>query len=111
LSATKAATEHYKIIGLLISFRSNIDVCGIAIVPQFYLHLHECGHVTRDEEGFEFASLDDARDEAIRSARDIMCGTMHDGTLCLGCHIEVEDACGGTCFIVPFREAVRVSED
>ncbi len=80
-------------------------------MPQFFLHLHECGRVTRDEEGFDFASVDDARLEAIRSARDIMCGTLHDGTLCLGCYIEVEDARGGPSFVVPFREAVHVSED
>lgn len=82
---------------------------GTIVVPLFFLHLHECGRVTKDVEGFEFDSADEARAEAVRAARDIMCGTLHDGALCLGCHIEVVDARDGSSFVVPFRDAVHLS--
>ena len=80
------------------------------LVPHFFLNLHECGRVITDEEGFDFASADDARDEAIRSAREIMCAGLHDGTLCLGCHIEVVDAERVPLFVVPFRDTVTLSD-
>jgi hypothetical protein len=71
----------------------------------FFMHLHERGSVTIDEEGADFESETQARTEALRAAREIMCAELRDGKLCLDCYIEVRSA-GAASFIVRFSEAV-----
>lgn len=77
-------------------------------MTRFFLHLHECGSVTTDEEGEEFASLEHARLAAIRAARDLMCAELQNGTLCLDCHIEITSEVG-TSTIVPFGETIAIT--
>ena len=61
-----------------------------------------------DEEGQEFASLDDARDVAVTSARDLMAADIRAGTLTLDERIEITDNGGELLATVHFRDAVEV---
>ncbi|WP_375403721.1 DUF6894 family protein [uncultured Sphingomonas sp.] len=75
-------------------------------MPLFYLHIHYCDGLARDEEGLELPSLDAARDEAIAGARAMMCEELKQGRVRLGCHIDIEDGDERLLAVVPFREAV-----
>jgi hypothetical protein len=78
-------------------------------MSRFFLHLHEGGLVTVDEEGYDFDNEEEAREAALRSARELMCAELQGGTLCLGWHIEVRNAESGSSFVVHFRDAVTIT--
>lgn len=78
-------------------------------MPRYFLHLYNDVEA-RDEEGREFADLDDARAAAVRGARDVIAETVsRDGRLNLSHRIDVEDEDGRVLLSVPFSEAVEVS--
>ena len=78
-------------------------------MTRYFFNLHECGIVTPDPEGREFASLQAAHEAAVEDARAIMCEEVGDGHLCLSCHIEIMDV-GGQCVErVLFKDAVDVT--
>ncbi|RZI58897.1 MAG: hypothetical protein EOP94_02995 [Zymomonas sp.] len=79
-------------------------------MAHFYFDLHECSSVTPDPDGRDFASLDVAREAAIRDARAIMCGEIHNGHLCLYCHIDILDAGHRHLMRVPFTEAIEIND-
>jgi hypothetical protein len=78
-------------------------------MARFFLHLHECGSLIPDEEGMDLGGPEEARAEALRSARQIMCAEVQHGTLCLDCHIEVVSADRVSSFNVAFRDAVEIT--
>lgn len=75
----------------------------------FYMHIHHCDVVARDEEGLDLPDLQAARREAIAGARSIMGEELAKGRLCLGSHIEIEDGDGRLLATVPFRDAVMLT--
>lgn len=79
-------------------------------MSHYFFHLHECGNVTRDEEGQDMPHLAAARHHAEEAARAIMCSELTDGDLCLSCHIEIEHRDSGETTIVPFRDAIRITD-
>ena len=78
-------------------------------MPLYYLTLDECGDVAEDLEGIEYDNLATAHTSAVQAAREIMCGELKDGRLCLSCKIEVKDTSGAILMTVPFREAVTIA--
>lgn len=76
-------------------------------MARYLLHLHECGSITQDVEGLDFASFGKAREFAIRSAREIMAAEVAAGSLCLNCHIEIVSDAGETA-VLTFRDVVNV---
>ncbi len=75
----------------------------------YFLHLHECGTVTIDEDGMELDGPEQAHAVAIRAAREMMCAELLEGRLCMSCYIDVSDAAGASCFKVQYRDAVDIS--
>ena len=63
-------------------------------MPRFFLNLDECGIRSLDQDGFELAHLEAAREAGIKAARDIMASEVRSGKLCLNCRVEVTDADG-----------------
>lgn len=78
-------------------------------MARFYLDLHECGSVLQDADGIDAESLDAARALALTSARDVMCGEISQGSLCLSCFIEICDDSHAMLERVMFRDAVAIS--
>lgn len=76
----------------------------------YFFHLHECGTVTRDDEGQDMPDLAAARHHAEEAARAIMCAEVNGGDLCLSCHIEIEDRDSGEVTILPFRDAIQITD-
>ncbi len=78
-------------------------------MPRYFFHLHECGTVIRDEEGYELDGMDAVRREATRAARALMAAEVQEGRLCLGCCIEVRDDRSQVVMTVPFRSVLTIS--
>lgn len=76
---------------------------------RFYFHIVN-GRFVRDEEGQEFPDLDEARNEAIASARSIMREALWTGRLPLNECIQIADESGKVLLTVPFRDAVTIEE-
>jgi len=76
---------------------------------RYYLHLHECGTVLEDLEGYECASLQEATGLAIVNARDVMMGELRSGRLCLSCFISIKNGAAEEVGRVNFRDAVLVT--
>ena len=81
----------------------------LASMARYYFHLHECGTVIADEDGCEHNSVDSMQEAARKAARDVMCGEVMQGRLCLGCRVEVVDAQGRLVFDLPFRDALAIT--
>jgi hypothetical protein len=62
-----------------------------------------------DGQGQEFAGEDEARQEAMLAARDIMAGELRAGALDLTARIEVTDAEGKLLFSLIFADAVTIT--
>ena len=74
-----------------------------------FLHLHECGSITLDENGVEINGIEAARQAAFGQARAIMSAEVLKGRLCLSCCINVEDESGYLLINVPFRDALTLT--
>ena len=76
-------------------------------MPRFFFHLKD-GVTLCDEEGMTFATVDEARCEALRAAREIMADEVRGGSLTLVDRIEIADEGGNPVSVVTFAEAVRI---
>jgi hypothetical protein len=78
-------------------------------MARYFFHLHEDA-VFRDEEGSEFPDLDAARENALRSAREMACAEVMEGQLVLSHSIEIVDDSGRQVGEVSYADAVGLSE-
>jgi hypothetical protein len=76
-------------------------------MPRFYFHLTEKDSV-RDDEGQYFETVEEARQAAIRSAREILAESIRDGEIDLIDRILIADENDNPILVVPFAEAVRI---
>jgi len=79
------------------------------LMPVFFLHVKEGDLWTRDLEGSTLHDLQAARDQAIKSARELMADSIvSEGRIGIDRSIEVSDATSITLLVVPFRQAVTM---
>jgi hypothetical protein len=76
-------------------------------VPQFFLNVCDGQYRHIDPYGYEFPSLKQARDAALRVAREVVEGDQLDAGALDRKRIEIADAEGHTLATVPVREALR----
>ena len=76
-------------------------------MPRYYFHLYN-DLVARDEEGRNLSGLAEARDVAVREAREMMTETLAAGHLDLSHRIDVEDETGAVVATVTFKDAVDI---
>ncbi|HEX8572305.1 MAG TPA: hypothetical protein VF759_06105 [Allosphingosinicella sp.] len=76
-------------------------------MPRFFFHLKD-GVTLRDEEGMSFETVEEARLEAIRSARKIISDEPRRGKLASVDRIEIADEGGNAVTVVTFADALRV---
>jgi hypothetical protein len=75
-------------------------------MPQNFLHLRNGTDHTLDPEGKDYANLDEARHEAIESARELVSQSALSGkALQLGSAFEITDDAGIVVTTVCFRDA------
>ena len=75
-------------------------------MPHFYLHLREGERLLKDPDGREYRSLDDARVEAVLSARELMSARVLAGKRLNHSRFEIADASDNVVLIVWFEEAI-----
>ena len=78
-------------------------------MPRYHLHLDECGTVTPDPHGQDFADLAAARGGAIAAAREIMGEDLKTGHLCLACFVDIADDGGQTLTRLDFADALTIT--
>ena len=76
-------------------------------MPRFFFHLFD-DIQSMDAEGQELESVEAARAQAIKSAQEMACAEVLDGTLNLNHRIEVVDEAGETVASVLFGDVVDV---
>ena len=76
-------------------------------MPHFFFELCD-GFRVADDSGQDFDTLDEARDEAVKSARSMMRDEILRGTLSLGDSIHILDADGQPLEVVRFRDALTI---
>lgn len=73
---------------------------------RYYLHMRSGETFMEDPDGEEFANLDAAKEEAIRSAREIMADRLRVGLPLDGQTFEIHDEDGNLVATVPFKSAI-----
>ena len=76
-------------------------------MSRYFFDLNEAGDVTVDHEGCDLPDLGAARDRAVREARDLMCGDVLSGKLCLNFEIRIRDETDAMVLVVPFADALE----
>jgi hypothetical protein len=76
-------------------------------MPQYFLNVCDGRYRHIDPRGYEFASLEQARDAAIRVAREVVEGDQLDAVTLDRKRIEIADAEGHTLVTVPVRAVLR----
>ena len=82
---------------------------AFAGMQRYYLHLDERLGV-RDDEGEWYDSVEEARRAAIAAAREIMAVQLRDGELSLSGRILIADEQQNAILVVPFSQAVRITQ-
>lgn len=74
-------------------------------MPRYFFHVHDLLGAIKDDEGMDLADLDEAKAEAVRSAREMVAEGKKVGAAGLDRVIEVKTAEGETVFMLIFEEA------
>jgi len=80
-------------------------------MPRYLFHVCNGNGFTEDEEGQEWANLDEAHKQALKEARSIMADEMRAGELNLASFIEIEEEGGAAVLTVAFTEAIAINHD
>ena len=75
-------------------------------MPRFYLNVRQDETLVKDPEGSDFSSLDEARAEALLSARELMSARVLAGRKANHSKFEITDDNGNVVMVVWFEEAI-----
>ena len=76
-------------------------------VQRYFFHLRDGGNFIPDETGMDLVGLDEARREAVQSARDILADQLKAGEALDGQQIEITDDAGRIIEVIRFKDALR----
>jgi hypothetical protein len=74
-------------------------------MARFYFNVREFGRLVEDPEGIDLPTVDAARDEAIKAAREIMSERLMRGEKPDHSRFEIADESGNLILVVAFTEA------
>lgn len=77
-------------------------------MPRFYLHIHDRGGLSCDEEGLELADLATARGYALDGIRSMASDDLRSGVLSLDGRVEITDGSGTILDVVRFLDAIEL---
>ena len=75
---------------------------------RYFFHIRDGENLLKDEEGVELGSVEDARAEAERAARDILIRNIKQSEALDSRRFEVWDEEGVPHFILPFKSAIGI---
>lgn len=76
-------------------------------MPHFYFHIRDGEEWVEDYEGQELPSLDEARAQAVESARELMAAKVASGKRLNHDRFEIADASGRVVLTMAFEEAIK----
>jgi hypothetical protein len=76
-------------------------------MPRFFFHHRTKEKYIKDPEGQDLPTLEDARLEAIESARELMSEEVLNGSPPDGSQFDISDEQGNVLAIVPFQSALQ----
>ena len=80
-------------------------------MPRFFLHICNGSGFTEDENGRDYADVDEARAAAIEGIRDLMSAELRQGQINIASYVEIEDENRLLMGTVAFTEAVKIDSD
>ena len=75
-------------------------------MPHLFMHQRHGHAFLEDLEGADFASLEEARAEAVAAAREIMSDRVAQGRPADGSTFEITDEFGNILLVFPFHDAI-----
>jgi len=79
-------------------------------MPRFFLHSREGDRFLEDPDGYEAEDIEEARHEAINSARDILAEKMKAGEVIDSQEFDICDESGNVIERVPFKSVYQIPE-
>ncbi|CDZ33893.1 Hypothetical protein NGAL_HAMBI1145_20330 [Neorhizobium galegae bv. officinalis] len=76
-------------------------------MTRYFFHIRRNGETVLDEEGGEFASLDDARISAVNAVRELVAAKIKRGLMILNDHMEVRDEADALQLVISFHEVIE----
>ncbi len=77
-------------------------------MTRYRLHIHCDDCIAEDREGLDRPSIENAKEEAVKGIRSILCEELMEGKLDLRGHIDVADETGAVVETVHFEDAVQI---
>ena len=77
-------------------------------MAHYYFHMRSPGDYVRDFEGMDLADMDEVREEALESAKDILSDAFRAGRDVDHRQYEVVDEAGDIVLTFPLRDALRM---
>ncbi|SFB64640.1 hypothetical protein SAMN03159496_06519 [Rhizobium sp. NFR07] len=78
-------------------------------MSRYFFHIRDGANLTKDTEGAEFENIDLAKDEALRSARELLAQRLLNNEVIDGQSFEITDDNGVIVERVLFKDAMRLS--
>lgn len=78
-------------------------------MPLYYLNIRDGSHLIEDPEGSDHSNLEQARDEAIRSARQILAERVLADEVIDGQVFEITDETGAVKATVPLKSVLKLA--
>lgn len=76
-------------------------------MTRYFFHIRDGGIVIEDPDGGEFPNLEEARAQAILSARELLAARLKSGQVLDGQIIEIATAEGAVVAVVPLKDAIN----
>ncbi|MBC7314640.1 MAG: hypothetical protein H5U11_19270 [Rhizobium sp.] len=77
-------------------------------MPRYYFNIRKADALEQDPEGSEFPSLDQAYDEAVKAAREMLAEKLMADEVIDGQRFEITSADGEVLREVPFKSVLRL---
>lgn len=77
-------------------------------MQKYFFHIRQDGVLTEDPDGSEFATLNEAHDYAVSSAREILANKVKSGKIIDGDRLEVVRPDGSLALTVPLKSALKL---
>lgn len=76
-------------------------------MTRYFFHIRRNGEVVRDGEGDDFATVDDARSNALKAVRELVAARIKNGQNVPDEHIDVRNEADELQFSISFHQVVR----
>lgn len=78
-------------------------------MAHFYLHMRSEHDWIKDPDGSEFPSLEEAKVEALASARDLLAARIRAGEVVASHRFEITNRAGDVLAMIPFLDSVELT--